>query len=56
MNEGYYTFIKFEAEPEVPAEVESRVRIMDNVIRYLIVKDDGQTVQQHEERDDNEDE
>ena len=56
MNEGYYTFIKFEAEPEVPAEVESRVRIMDNVIRYLIVKDDGQTVQQHEERDDTEDE
>ena len=54
MNEGYYSFIKFEAEPDVPAEIESRVRIMDNVIRYLVVKDDGQTVQQ--EKDDNEDE
>ena len=55
MNEGFYSFIKFEAEPNVPAEVESRVRIMDNVIRYLIVKDEGQEMP-IEERDDNEDE
>lgn len=41
--EGFYYFIKFEAEPTVPAEVESRLRIMDNVLRFLIVKDDLKT-------------
>lgn len=39
MNEGFYNFIKFEAEPTCPAEVESRIRIMENVVRFLIVKD-----------------
>lgn len=39
MNEGFYNFIKFEAEATCPAEVESRIRIMENVIRFLIVKD-----------------
>ena len=39
MSEGYYNFIKFEAEAATPAEVESRIRIMENVIRFLIVKD-----------------
>ncbi len=38
MKEGFYYFIQFEAEGTVPAEIESRVRIMDNVIRYLVVK------------------
>ena len=38
MSEGY-NFIKFEAEATCPAEVESRIRIMENVIRFLIVKD-----------------
>ena len=36
--EGYYYFIHFEAGPECPAQLESHVRIMDNVLRYLIVK------------------
>ena len=40
MNEAYYYFIQFDAESNVPAEIESRVRIMDNVIRYLIVRQD----------------
>ena len=40
MNEGFYYFIQFDAEPTVPAEIESRVRIMDNVLRYLCVKQD----------------
>ena len=40
MKEAYYYFIQFDAEPTVPAEIESRVRIMDNVIRYLCVKQD----------------
>lgn len=38
MREGFYYFIQFEAEPTCPAEVERHVRIMDNVMRYLIVK------------------
>ncbi len=40
MNEAYYYFIQFEAETSAPAEIESRMRIMDGVIRYLCVKRD----------------
>lgn len=40
MSEGYYYFIQFEAEPEAPAEIESQIRIMDNVLRFLIVRKD----------------
>ena len=40
MKEAYYYFIQFDAESTVPAEIESRIRIMDNVIRYLCVKQD----------------
>ena len=37
MHEGFYYFIQFEADATCPAEVEKRVRIMDNVLRYLVV-------------------
>ena len=37
MKEGFYYFIQFEAESSAPAEIESRIRIMDNVLRYLVV-------------------
>ena len=40
MKEAFYYFIRFDAESTVPAEIESRVRIMDNVSRYLIVRQD----------------
>ena len=40
MNEAFYYFIQFDAEGTVPAELESRVRILDNVIRYLCVRRD----------------
>ena len=40
MNEAFYYFIQFDAESTVPAELESRVRILDNVIRYLCVRRD----------------
>ena len=40
MKEAFYYFIQFEAESSVPAEIESRIRIMDNVIRYLCVRQD----------------
>ena len=38
--EAYYYFIQFEAESSAPAEIESRIRIMDNVLRYLVVKNE----------------
>ncbi len=40
MKEGYYYFVQFDAPSTAPAEIESRIRIMDNVIRYLCVKQD----------------
>ncbi|MCR5094548.1 MAG: 30S ribosomal protein S6 [Lachnospiraceae bacterium] len=41
MNEGFYYFIRFDAEPTAPAEIEKRMRIADNVIRYLCVRIDA---------------
>ncbi|MCD7745107.1 MAG: 30S ribosomal protein S6 [Lachnospiraceae bacterium] len=41
MREGFYYFVRFEAEPTCPAEVEHRIRIMENVIRYLCVRQDA---------------
>jgi small subunit ribosomal protein S6 len=40
MNEAYYYFITFSAEGASIVEIEHRMRIMDNVIRYLCVKKD----------------
>ena len=40
MKEGFYYFIQFEAESSAPAEIESRIRIMDSVLRYLVVKNE----------------
>ena len=42
LKEGYYFFIQFDADATVPAEVEKRVRIMDNVIRFLCVRRDAE--------------
>lgn len=41
MSEGFYYFIHFDAEPTAPAEIESRIRIMDNVLRFLCVSYDA---------------
>lgn len=41
MKDGFYYFIKFDADAAAPAEIESRIRIMDNVIRFLIVKEEA---------------
>ncbi|MCC8044491.1 MAG: 30S ribosomal protein S6 [Clostridiales bacterium] len=41
MREGFYYFVRFDAEPTCPAEVEKRIRIMENVIRYLCVRQDA---------------
>ena len=40
MKEAFYYFIQFDAESTAPAEIESRMRIMDNVLRYLVVRQD----------------
>ena len=40
MSEGFYYFIKFDAEAGVPGELEQSVRIMDNVLRFLCVRRD----------------
>ena len=40
MKEAFYYFIQFEGEATVPAEIESRVRLMENVVRYLVVRQD----------------
>mgnify|MGYP002531192022 FL=1 len=41
MNEGFYYFIQFDSEPDTPGEIEQRLRIMDNVLRYLCVKQEA---------------
>lgn len=38
MKEAFYYFIQFDADETCPALLENDLRIMDNVIRYLIVK------------------
>ena len=41
MNEAYYYFIYFESEnTDCPNEMEQQLRIMDGVIRYLVVRED----------------
>ena len=41
LTEGFYYFITFTAENTTPAEIESRIRIFENVLRYLIVRLDA---------------
>lgn len=41
MKEGYYYFIQFESDSTTPGEIEQRIRIMENVIRYLCIRQDA---------------
>ncbi|HIU03330.1 MAG TPA: 30S ribosomal protein S6 [Candidatus Onthocola gallistercoris] len=41
MKEGFYYFITFESNSDCPNEVEQRIRIMENVIRYLCIRQDA---------------
>ena len=41
MKEGFYYFITFESDTNCPNEIEHRIRIMENVIRYLCVRQDA---------------
>lgn len=38
MKEAFYYFIQFDAESKAPAEIENNVRIMENVVRFLCVR------------------
>ena len=40
MREGFYYFIQFDAESTAPAQIEENVRIMDNILRFLCVRQD----------------
>jgi small subunit ribosomal protein S6 len=41
MKEAYYYFVQFDADATAPIEIENRVRIMENVIRFLCVRADA---------------
>jgi small subunit ribosomal protein S6 len=41
MKEAYYYFVQFDAQASAPVEIENRVRIMENVIRFLCVRADA---------------
>ena len=38
--EAFYFFVQFEADATAPAEIESRMRIMENVLRYPVIRKD----------------
>ena len=40
MREAFYYFIQFESDAACPGEVESRIRIMEDVIRFLCIRKD----------------
>ena len=40
MKEAYYYFIHFDAEASAPFEIENHVRLMENVLRFLCVRQD----------------
>ena len=40
MKEAFYYFIQFDAEPAAPAEIEDNIRIMENIVKFLCVRQD----------------
>ena len=41
MTEAFYYIVAFEAPLDAPAQIEANVRIMEQVIRFLIVKQEA---------------
>lgn len=39
-NEGYYVVVTFQASPELPKELDRRLKISDAVIRHMIINKD----------------
>ncbi len=38
LNEGYYVLVNFEADPALPAELERRFGIDENILRSIVVR------------------
>ena len=38
LNEGYYVLVDFEADPALPAELERRFGIDENILRSIVVR------------------
>ena len=38
LREGYYVFVTFKAEQELPQDLERNFRIADSVLRYLVTR------------------
>lgn len=36
-NEGYYVVIQFNGKPELPKELDRRLKISDSIIRHIII-------------------
>ena len=41
VNEGFYTLINFEANTELPKELDRVFRITDGVVRHIVVKQEN---------------
>ncbi|MDR2940943.1 MAG: 30S ribosomal protein S6 [Clostridiales bacterium] len=41
IHEGFYYFITFSANSETPVELEKRLRIIETLLRYLIIRLDA---------------
>ena len=39
-NEGYYAVIEFTGKPELPKELDRRLKISDSIIRHIIINKD----------------
>jgi small subunit ribosomal protein S6 len=39
-NEGYYVVIEFKANPDLPKELDRRLKISDSIIRHIIINKD----------------
>lgn len=39
-HEGYYVLVEFNAPPELPKELDRRLRISDDVVRHIIINKD----------------
>ena len=37
---GYYVLMNFKADPQLPSELERNYKITDEVIRYIIIRDE----------------
>ena len=39
--EGFYSFVTFTSDSGAPAKMEDRLRIMENVLRFLIIRQEA---------------